>query len=236
MNHIYRLIYSDLTRTWVVVAEIARGRGKRNRATVGHTPCAGGTVRRLGVKMLAASLALIGAPVHALDVNALPKGGSVVAGSAAISQAANVLTVQQASQRAALNWQSFNIGAASTVNFVQPNAGAVALNRISGNEASQIYGKLNANGQVFFSNPNGMLFARGAQVNVAGILATTLNISNADFMAGNYRFTDPGNGSIRNEGLINALGSIALVGNSVQKHRPAYCCHRHTCWRQHRGG
>jgi len=225
MNHIYRLIYSDLTRTWVAVAEIARGRGKRSSGTVGHTPRLGGTggaggaaglTRNIGVKILAASLALIGAPVHALDVNALPKGGSVVAGSAAISQSANTLTVQQSSQRAAINWQSFNIGAAATVNFVQPNASAVALNRITGNEASQIYGKLNANGQVFFSNPNGMLFARGAEVNVAGIIATTLNISNADFMAGNYRFTDPGNGSIRNEGLINALGSIALIGNTVQ--------------------
>ncbi|MEI6304230.1 MAG: ESPR-type extended signal peptide-containing protein, partial [Betaproteobacteria bacterium] len=109
MNHIYRLIYSDLTRTWVAVAEIARGRGKRSSGTVGHTPRLGGTggaggaaglTRNIGVKILAASLALIGAPVHALDVNALPKGGSVVAGSAAISQSANTLTVQQSSQRA----------------------------------------------------------------------------------------------------------------------------------------
>ena len=218
MNRVYRLIWNDLTRTWVAVAESAMGRGKRAGGTVGRARNPHQTRRAVVacVKLLVASVALIGAPVQALDSNALPTGGSVVAGSAAISQTANVLTVQQASQRVALNWQSFNIGAAATVNFIQPNASAVALNRIIGNEASQIYGKLNANGQVFFTNPNGMLFARGAEVNVGGLMATTLNISNSDFMAGNYRFSGAGSGSIRNEGLINALGGIALVGNSVQ--------------------
>jgi filamentous hemagglutinin family protein len=216
MNHIYRIIWNDITRTWVAVAEIARGRGKRSHATVGQSRPLRRAASFGGMQILAASLALIGAPVHALDVSALPVGGRVVAGVAAISQAANALTVQQASQRAALDWQIFNIGAAASVNFNQPSSSAVALNRITGNEASRIYGKLNANGQVFFSNPNGMLFARGAEVNVGGMLATTLNIGNADFMAGNYRFANPGSGSIRNEGLINAQGSAALIGNSVQ--------------------
>ena len=216
MNHVYRLVWNELNSAWVAVAEIAKGRGKRSSATVGHAP---GSQCRRGLRghgLLAASLALIGAPSWALDVNALPTGGKVVAGAATISQAANVLTVQQASQRAALDWQSFNIGAAATVNFIQPSSSAVALNRIVGNEASQIYGKLNSNGQVFFSNPNGMLFARGAQVNVGGILATTMKLGNEDFMAGNYRLTNPGSGAIRNEGLISALGSAALVGSTVQ--------------------
>ena len=216
MNHIYRLVWNDLSNAWVAVAEIARGRGKRSGgsgAIVGHAPCG---QRRLSQRILAAALAVIGVPAWGLDINALPSGGKVVAGAATISQAANVLTVQQASQRAALDWQSFNIGAAATVNFIQPSSSAVALNRIVGNEASQIYGKLNANGQVFFSNPNGMLFARGAQVNVGGILATTMKLGNDDFMAGNYRLSNPGGGSIINDGLINALGSVALIGNDVR--------------------
>ena len=220
MNRVYRLIWNDITHTWVAVAEIALVRGKRTSGTVGRARRgvrgASVRVRAIGLNVLAASLAVIGIPSYALDKNALPTGGSVVAGSASISQAANVLTVQQASQRAALNWQTFNIGAAATVNFVQPNSGAVALNRIIGNEASQIYGKLNSNGQVFFPHPNGMLFARGAEVNVGGLMATTMNISNSDFMVGRYNFTNPGTGSIRNEGLINALGSVALVGNAIQ--------------------
>ncbi|MFA7242122.1 MAG: filamentous hemagglutinin N-terminal domain-containing protein [Sulfuricellaceae bacterium] len=235
MNHIYRLVWSEIAHSFVAVSEIAKGRGKRSSATTvrgepvepqfgtnnwpstgsGRTAFMESLYRR---KLIAASLAfaLTSAPAHALDLGALPTGGNVTAGSAAISQAANVLTVQQSSQRAAIDWQSFNIGASATVNFNQPNANAVALNRITGNSASEIYGKLNANGQVFFTNPNGMLFARGAQVNVGGILATTMSLGNDDFMAGNYRLTNPGSGSIRNEGIINALGSVALVGNTVQ--------------------
>lgn len=216
MNRIYRLVWNDLSRTWVAVAEIVRGRGKRGSTTVGHAPSLRRPAGIHGPRVLAVSLAFIGVPAWALDAGALPTGGTVTAGSATISQTANVLTVQQSSQRVALDWQTFNIGAAATVNFIQPSSSSVALNRIVGNEASQIYGKLNANGQVFFINPNGMLFARGAEVNVGGILATTLNLGNEDFMAGNYRFTNPGAGSLRNEGLINALGSVALIGNTVQ--------------------
>lgn len=150
MNHICRIVRSELTHTWVVVAATVKGRGKRSGGTVGHAVGhARGARRAAGLgaaRILAASLALIGSEAWALDPTALPSGALVVAGSAAISQAANVLTVQQATQRAVLDWQRFNIGSAASVNFKQPGVSAVALNRIAGNEASQIYGKLNANG------------------------------------------------------------------------------------------
>ena len=224
MNHVYRIIWNEITRSWVAVAENVKCCGKRSHSAVGaacghdHSERSA-LAKDLGppiLKLLAAALALVGMPVWAIDTNALPTGGKVTAGSAAISQIGATLNVKQNTQRAALDWLSFNVGAAATVNFAQPNAGAVALNRIVGNDASQIYGKLNANGQVFFSNPNGMLFAKGAQVNVGGLLATTLGLGNEDFMAGNYRFGNPGAGTIRNEGVINALGSVAMLGNTVQ--------------------
>ena len=224
MNHFYRIIWNHTTSTWVAVAETVKSRGKPSRGAVSaagvHPYCERNALAKdLApplIRVMAASLALIGMPVWALDTGALPAGARVTAGSAAISQVGSALNVQQTTQRAALDWQSFNIGSAATVNFAQPNASAVALNRIVGNEASQIYGKLNANGQVFFSNPNGMLFAKGAQVSVGGLLATTLGLGNEDFMAGNYRFGNPGTGTIRNDGIINALGSVALLGNTVQ--------------------
>jgi filamentous hemagglutinin family protein len=152
---------------------------------------------------------------HALDVNALPTGGQVTAGSASINQTGNTLNINQSSQKAALNWQNFNIGSNSTVNFVQPNSNAVALNRIVGNSASEIYGHLNANGQVLFINPNGILFGRGSQVNVGGIVATTMQLGDADFLAGNYNFNNAGAGSVANYGLINATNSVALLGSDV---------------------
>jgi filamentous hemagglutinin family protein len=196
MNRTYRLVWNESCRSFVAVAEFVKRRGQRGAVV--------------------AMLALTGVPVWALDANALPTGGQVSAGAATISQAANQMTITQSTQRAVLDWQSFNIGASATVNFVQPNSSAVALNRIAGNSASEIYGKLTANGHVFFINPNGMLFGRGAEVNVGGILASTLNIGNADFMTGNHRFNSPGSGSIRNEGLINASGGVVLAGQAVE--------------------
>ena len=169
------------------------------------------------VKLLAAAtgLFLSVAQVHAAPpVNALPTGGQVVYGNTSFQQAGSVLNVNQASQSTIINWQSFNIGAQSVVNFNQPNSSAVALNRILGDNASQIFGQLNANGNVFLLNPNGMLFAPGAQVNVGGLLASTMHMSDSDFVAGNYRLSNAGAGFIDNQGHINA-NSIAFAGNNI---------------------
>ncbi len=102
------------------------------------------------------------------------------------------MTVNQTSQNAAINWQTFNIGADQAVVFSQPNASAVALNRVVGSDPSAIFGRLSANGQVFLVNPNGVLFGKGAQVNVGGLVASTLDISDADLMAGRYTFSGDG--------------------------------------------
>ena len=152
---------------------------------------------------------------QALDLNALPVNALVTAGGATIRQVGNTLNIDQSSQKAAINWQSFNIGANATVNFNQANANAIALNRISGNSASEIYGNLNANGMVFLLNPNGIFFASGSQLNMGGLLATTMHLGDADFMAGNYQFSGNHIGSIINQGIINAAGSIAFLGDSL---------------------
>ena len=128
------------------------------------------------------------------------------------------MTVQQTSQQAILNWQQFNVGSAATVNFQQPNASSVALNRVTGSDASQIYGRINANGQVFLINPNGVLFSRDAQVSVGALVASTLNLADSDFLSGNYRFTRNGsNATIANAGTITAAqgGSIALLATDI---------------------
>ncbi len=207
MNHIFKLVWSGTSRMWVAVSESAAGHGK---STAVKSDCCA----VVGAALIAATA--FAAPAWALGPNVLPSGGSVSSGKATISQSALTLNVQQTTQQAAINWQSFNIGSAATVNFQQPNSSSVALNRIGGTQASQIYGHLNANGQVFLLNPNGMLFAPGSQVNVGGLLASTLKLSDFDFMSGNYTFSNPGTGGIINQGTINASGSIALLGNTVQ--------------------
>ena len=119
---------------------------------------------------------------------ALPQGGQVVAGQAGISQQAGATAINQISDRAVINWKGFNIGANELVQFMQPGAGSIALNRILGGNASQILGQLKANGRVFIVNPRGVLFGSTARVDVAGLLATTLDTDNADFMNGDFRF------------------------------------------------
>jgi filamentous hemagglutinin family protein len=133
--------------------------------------------------------------------------------------------VHQQSQNLALNWLGFSISPTQTVRFVQPSATAIALNRVIGTDASQIYGHLVANGQVFLINPNGVLFAPGAQVDVGSLVASSLNISNADFLAGNYKFQSGSSNSassaspasVINQGSITAAagGSVALLGGQV---------------------
>ncbi|WP_157077067.1 two-partner secretion domain-containing protein, partial [Curvibacter delicatus] len=149
---------------------------------------------------------------------ALPNGMEVVSGQASASTPnAQSMVITQGSQKAILNWQSFNIGAGQSVQFAQPNSAAVALNRIIGQDPTAIYGSLTANGQVFLINPAGVMFAPTAQVNVGGLVASSLAISNEDFSAGRYVFSGSGAGSVVNHGSLQAArgGYVALLGTQV---------------------
>ncbi|HAC34077.1 MAG TPA: filamentous hemagglutinin, partial [Gammaproteobacteria bacterium] len=167
-----------------------------------------------------AGLVAAGVPGLAL---AGPQGGSVVAGAATISNPDGSTTlINQTSQRAALDWHSFSIGSNEYVQFIQPGTSSVALNRVVGGDPSSILGSLSANGQVFLVNPSGVYFGSGATVDVAGLLATTLNIDNDDFMAGNYVFqrnlVAPDGASVVNDGVIAARegGYVVLAGDYVE--------------------
>ncbi|MDR1577198.1 MAG: filamentous hemagglutinin N-terminal domain-containing protein, partial [Deltaproteobacteria bacterium] len=130
---------------------------------------------RIGRTMkLAAVVAMVLALINPLPAMAAPYGGQVISGQAAIAQSGSVTNINQQTQKAAINWQGFSIGAKETVNFNQPSAQSLTLNRVIGNEKSLINGALNANGQVFLVNSNGVLFGKGASVNVKGLVASTL--------------------------------------------------------------
>ena len=151
--------------------------------------------------------------------NTLPTGGQVNAGSAVISTpAAGAMQIDQSTSRAIIDWQSFSIGSAASVRFNQPGASSVVLNRIQGGSASEIFGRLSSNGKVFLSNPNGVLFAPGASVEVGALVATTLSISNADFLADRYTFSNHGSaGPVVNRGSIQTPnGYAALAGPQVR--------------------
>jgi len=187
----------------------APGRKKWSSGSTGFARCA-----LLASTALAGSLAL--ALGCAPNAYALPTVGVVSAGSATITSTPNTLAITQSSQNAAINWQGFSIGQGESVSFAQPNSNSVALNRVLGPDASNILGNLTANGKVFLVNPNGVLFGEGAQVNVGGLVASTLNITDADFMAGQYRFSGADGGKVLNRGQINADGGyVALLGADI---------------------
>ncbi|HYT48019.1 MAG TPA: filamentous hemagglutinin N-terminal domain-containing protein, partial [Burkholderiales bacterium] len=146
--------------------------------------------------------------------NQLPTGGQVAAGTANISTAGSKMQIDQATDKAILNWQTFSIGSSAWVNFSQPSASSVALNKVLGNNPSEIFGRLSANGQVFLSNPSGVLFAPSASVDVGSLFATSLSITDQDFLAGRYNFYNSGSaGSVVNQGtIITTNGYAALAG------------------------
>ena len=146
-----------------------------------------------------------------------PTGGQIVGGSGQIQQIGNTTTIRQNSPTLSLNWQSFNIAPDQTVNFLQPGSNAIAINRIFSSTPSEIYGHLNANGQVWLINPNGVLFGQSAQVNVGGLVASTLDFDDSTLASDNRRFSGSGKGSIINRGSLTASngGYIALLGNQV---------------------
>ncbi|MGZ8197538.1 MAG: two-partner secretion domain-containing protein, partial [Burkholderiales bacterium] len=169
---------------------------------------------------IAVALALLSLEGSGLALaQTLPTGANVAAGAATFQQPnAHTMVVNQSSERAVILYNSFSIGASNSVVFRQPGASSVALNRVVGQDPSLIYGSLQANGQVFLVNPSGILFGRGASVNVGSLVASTLGISNQDFLAGRYLFASgSGAGTVVNEATIRAAdgGYVALLGKQV---------------------
>jgi filamentous hemagglutinin family protein len=144
----------------------------------------------------------------------------VVAGQASFNQQGNVFSITN-TPGAIINWQSFSIGAGEITRFIQQSSDSAVLNRIVGQDPSKILGALQSNGKVFLINPNGILFGQGARVDVNGLVASTLNMSDADFLAGKKNFQAGANGAagtLRNEGAITtpAGGKVFLIAPNVE--------------------
>ena len=192
-----------------------------------------GTVRLVGVARrtkfaLMVSTALQAVVVMVLAVpaaaqpapNARPAGGVVVGGTAAITRSATDTAIDQASQRAAINWRSFDVGSNQSVTFRQPNTNAIALNTVTGPNPSQIAGRITANGQVVLVNQSGVTFYKGSQVNTAGLMVSAAATDQKAFMAGGKIVFDQSgrpNAQIVNNGniTISDAGLASLVAPSV---------------------
>ena len=175
----------------------------------------------VGVLSIAAFFAATGmvfATGMSLPSEALPTGWQLTSGNGSNKTVGKQMTITQTSSQMIANWQTFNIGQSAGVTFKQPNASATALNRISDLNPSQIMGSLSSNGTIFLLNQSGIIFGTTAQVNVGGLVASSLNLLDQDFLAGKYNFTNAGNaGSIQNAGTITAgqKGVVALIAPQV---------------------
>ncbi|WP_164778037.1 MBG domain-containing protein [Mesorhizobium sp. M7A.F.Ca.US.006.01.1.1] len=167
--------------------------------------------------LLLTSTALVG--FTSARAQELPTGGSVASGGVTIANpSSSQLNIRQSTSSAIVNWQSFSIGAGATVNIDQPSSSATMLNRVTGGTKSTIAGQLNANGQVFLVNPNGIAISKTGKVSAAGFVASSLGISDEDFEAGKLEFEGEGaSAAVSNQGSISIGrgGYAALIGGSV---------------------
>jgi len=148
---------------------------------------------------------------------ALPVAPQVVSGSAAITTSGSAMTVTN-SANAIINWQGFSINQGESTRFIQPSAASAVLNRITGGDASRILGLLQSNGKVLLINPNGILFGPDSRVDVNGLIASSLGISNQDFLAGKMNFSaGPVAGKVENQGTITVPGGgqVYLIAPDV---------------------
>ena len=144
-----------------------------------------------------------------------PTGPTVTAGSATFQNAARSLTITN-TPGTIINWQGFSIAPTEVTRFVQQSSSSAVLNRVVGPDPSSLLGTLSSNGRVFLINTNGIIVGAGARIDTAGFIASTLNISDTDFLQGRLRFDGGGNGPLRNAGTIRASGDIMLVGPQIE--------------------
>ncbi len=202
----FRLVFSKKSGMYVPTSEVVSSQGKDG----GHVPRAA-----LALSLLFAALPTMAELPNpcgggACGVNPNPTA-FVTSGAAsyAVNGAQGVVT--QTSNKAILNWQSFNIGQGHSLEFKQPGADAASLNRIWQADPSVIAGALKANGQVYLINQQGIVFANGAQVNVGGLIASSLNITDSIFQNG---LLSPSQGSLSKNVEPNAALSAFADGST----------------------
>lgn len=146
-----------------------------------------------------------------------PTGATIRHGDIQLVRSGDTLRIVQGTSQGIIDWNSFSIPGGSTTQFLQPGASSATLNRVTGASLSQINGNLLANGRVLLLNPNGIVIGRNGVVDTGGFTASTLDLSNANFLAGgDFRFQGNSNAAVVNLGSINAVqGDVFLVASSV---------------------
>lgn len=229
----FRLVFSRRLNSLVVVGEnvlsagkaasgARSGSGAKTGAAAVVATMTGGVAYSVGAVVVALAGSVYSGDAYAqakpVVANALPTGAQITSGSVASSVNGATMTINQASNKAIVNWNTFDVGSAAKVNINQPGSNAVILNRVVGNDPTQIHGQINANGQVMIVNPNGVVVGKDGSVSASGFTASSYGISDADFLAGKHKFDRNGTtAGVRIDGKIeaNAGGYVVLIGAEV---------------------
>lgn len=159
------------------------------------------------------SAAMLFTPVFGV----LPSGGSVTSGEASISYGDTSVDVSSETVKTIIDWQGFSVGEGFSANFAQPGSASAVLNRVTSGAASEIYGTLSSNGQVFLINPNGVLIGSSGVVDTAGFVASTLDVADSAFLAGeDLTFSGSSDATVVNLGSIGVgSGDVFLIAQAV---------------------
>lgn len=247
-NERFRLVWSSSRSDWMIAPETAKGIGApatvsnapvssivegclisgchslTSNSQTFNTQFAANNkksmLQSLASLRLSTAIALMFAGVAPSVVAQALQDPTVRSGTATIDLSnTNHAVITQQSNKAIIDWRQFSIPSGSTVQFVQPSASSMALNRVTGTQASQIDGNLLANGQVWLLNPSGVMIGNGGSINTASFLASTLDINNNDFINARYRFdvTTNTTGRVVNAGTIKAAenGYVVLSGKQI---------------------
>ncbi|WP_354009790.1 filamentous hemagglutinin N-terminal domain-containing protein [Endozoicomonas lisbonensis] len=172
-------------------------------------------ILRTGTFRLLSSFLLAG--LVGIQAQANPLGGTVIHGDASFTDNGNHLIINQGSDRAIINWRDFSIGHGEITTFNMPSSSSAVLNRVFGDNLSTIFGTLNANGQVYLINPNGIVVGADGMINTQSFMASTLDVSDARFMEGNdLLFSGNSDATLINMGTIAADGGdVFLIARKV---------------------
>ena len=151
-----------------------------------------------------------------IPVYAAPNGANVVHGNVNITQSGSSTVINQNTDKAIINWNSFDINKGESVLFNQNSSSSIVLNRVTNGLPTNIFGSISANGNVFILNQAGVLVRNGASINTNSFLAGAANINDNDFIAGKYNFYGA-LGNVINNGSIKVHdgGYAVLMGKNV---------------------
>ncbi|MFH1044538.1 MAG: autotransporter-associated beta strand repeat-containing protein, partial [Pseudomonadota bacterium] len=147
-----------------------------------------------------------------------PTNPTVISGAATFAASGKSLNVTN-TPGAIINWQGFSVKADELTRFIQQNAQSAVLNRVTSQEQSAILGQLLSNGRVYLINPNGITIGAGARIDTAGFVASSLNLSDSDALAGKFKLHDTGSsGKVINNGTITTTtgGFVYLIAPDVE--------------------